>query len=129
MGAVKFGKSYIYGLGPVGGLMTEYRVRPAKQCTSKCFMTRTQCQGASGHDGLCWCYSPDGWLHRWVRKGHKLTGMLAKQWKGIASSQTPPDHAGYVHPKEMFKLRHSAFNETKKVREYQDDESPFLERP
>lgn len=68
--------------------------KQVKQCKSKDAISKLQCQGIKGHKGWHWCYRANGWLNQWKRK---------KDIKGpmdIAASQTPPDHAMYIHPKD-----------------------------
>lgn len=66
-----------------------------KQCKSKHFLAKLQCQGVKGHSGQHWCYRGNGWLEQWKRK-KDITGPM-----DTASSSTPPDHKMYIHPKDM----------------------------
>lgn len=65
-----------------------------KQCLSKNVFSQLRCQGASKHKSHHWCYGFDGWLHQWKSKKDIKNKF---DW---ASSHTPPDHKGYIHPKD-----------------------------
>lgn len=116
MSKVKFGKPTTYSVGPVGGIMTEYRYWEALQCKSKgkCAAIGQRCQGVQGHKGMCWCYGPDGWLHRWKQE---------KDIKGpydIAAESTPPGHKRYINPAEKMLSHYRTFRKRQKIREFRD---------
>ena len=116
------GKYTEFSTGPVGGTMTTHRVHPAAQCPSKHWMGGERCQGVRGHKGPHWCYRSDGWLEQWQQK---------KDIKGPwdwASQTTPPDHKGYVHPKDKQKEHHRNFDKWEVVGTFEDKEPPLSKR-
>lgn len=83
-------------------------MKKVKPCKSKHILFGVdQCSGCAGHKGHHWSYSSEGSLIQWVNKADPKSknadSKRLKKYGGFGSSNTPPDHASYIHPKAKMK--------------------------
>lgn len=85
-------------------------MKKVKPCKSKHILFGVDtCAGCTSHKGHHWCYDKDGSLIQWRNesdpKSKNAGSKLVKKYGGFGSSNTPPDHASYIHPK--VKMKHA----------------------